>query len=178
MASIQDYQLYHVSVSSPLFDELEKIISETCPKECLISIESIESPFLNEKYTRRRKELEQHGTVHERRVFHGSRSMDGVLSILNNGFKSEFNTTSAFGKGTYFATSYGYSKHYSSREHKSEYKIMLICDIMYHKSVHGRPNHTLDPKEGDCWVDNVSRPTIFSVPHDDQSIPRYLVRFF
>jgi len=172
------YQLRLVSPSSAEFDELEKMVSETCPNECLISIEEVSNMELEKKYQDRRDELARIGEVREARVFHGSRNFSAIHSILKDGFRASFNTVSAFGKGTYFATAYGYSKNYSSLIRGEEYKVMLICDISYQKPVRGRSNQSLDPNEGDCWVDSTTNPTIFSVPNDDQSIPRYVVRFF
>ena len=174
------YQLRFISPSSAIFDELEQVIAKTCPDECLISIEEIMNTELEERYRARRHYIQDLGDVNEVRVFHGARHFKAISSILSDGFKSGLNTTSAFGRGTYFATSYGYSKSYSSLEKMTTnpYKIILLCDISYHKLVLGRSNQILDPAEGDCWTDSLTRPSIFSVPHDDQCIPRFLVRFF
>lgn len=171
------YELRFISPSSTAFDELEKLVARTCPQECIISIEEIVNQTLEKRYQDRRKELND---AKEVRVFHGSRNFDAVHSILLEGFRSELNTVSAFGRGTYFATSYGYSKNYASRENtaNTKYTVMLICDVSYTRPIRGRTNQILDPREGDCWVDSVARPTIYSVPNNDQCIPRYLVRFY
>jgi hypothetical protein len=174
------YELRLLSVSSPEFDELERLVAKTCPKECIISIEEVVNPELEKRYQDRRTKLGCQGNGDEVRVFHGSRDFKAVHSILSDGFRSELNTTSAFGRGTYFATSYGYSKSYASLEKTADtkYTVMLICDITCTKPVRGRVNQTLYPREGDCWVDYVARPTIYSVPHNDQCIPRFIVRFY
>jgi len=170
------YQLRFVSPGSVEFDEIGRLVAESCPNECIISMENLVNPGLEQRYQDRKDILSRLGPVYEKRVFHGSRDINSTVPILENGFDGSRNRVSAFGRGTYFATAFSYSKRYSSRNR--EYKVMLICDIAVQKLVRGRAGENLPPEEGDCWVNRIKDPTIYSVPHNDQSIPRYVVQFY
>jgi len=170
------YRLELVSPSSKEFDQVEAEVAKSCPSECIIKIERVIAPKLEERYQRRKEELRLKGEITECTVYHGSRDTEAVQLILEDGFKAKYSVTAAYGKGTYFATAYSYSKAFSGK--RGEYNIMLICNIAIQKMVQGRGGAELASNEGDCWVNSPKKPTIYSIPNDNQSIPRYVVHFY
>ncbi len=176
------YNLSLINPSSKMFDELMDIISKSAPNECVISIEKVENEILSKRFEERKKELEEKykgkQEIKTVTVFHGSRDFNSVKNILLDGFDASFSRVAAFGIGTYFAKNYAYSKSYSGKN--VDYKVMMICDILVGKKVlgNGKNNNILDEKQGDVFVDNISNPSIYSVPNNSQSIPRYVVQFY
>lgn len=176
---MSSYKLSLISPSSKEFDTLQDIIANSAPEECVISIEKVENTLLKQRFEDRKKEMEAilgEGNVQTVRVFHGSRDFHSVTNILSDGFKSEYSKVAAFGKGTYFAKNYAYSKNYSGKN--VEYKVMMICDILVGVKVKGQANATLSPEKGDVWVDHLVNTSIYSIPNDHQSIPQYVVQFY
>lgn len=170
---------YHLEFLSPSGKEFEGVangVAVSCPGQCIVSVERVIAPKLEERYEKRKTELAAKGKIREFTVYHGARDARAIQPILEDGFKESYNTTSAHGKGTYFATTYAVSKLYSGK--LEDYHVILVCSLATQTMVQGRPGQTLSPKEGDCWVDNTKHPSIFSVPNDHQSVPRYLVQFW
>jgi hypothetical protein len=170
---------YHLELLSPSgteFGEVERGIAASCPNECVIAIERVVAPVLEERYQRRKEELLRNGPVAELTLYHGARDASAVRPILEDGFKARCNRISAHGKGTYFATSYAYSKHFSGK--RKDYRVMLVCAVAVQKLVLGRAGEVLPPEEGDAWVDRLKNPTMYSVPNDQQAVPKYVVQFY
>ena len=182
MTSISKYNLTMISPSSSLFEELEDIISISCPNECIVSIEKINNQSLEDRFNKCKQELiEKYKNkpkinVETCRVFHGSRDFKSIKNILAGGFDVSYSTVNVHGIGTYFAKNYSYSKSYVGQNER--YKVMMICDIIVGKKVLGRSGQILDSNDGDTWVDNISNPCIYSIPNNDQCIPVYVVQFY
>jgi hypothetical protein len=180
---VYKYDLVYVSASSSEFDKIADLASKSCPNECIISIERVVNPVLEARYNKRKEYLmSTYKTVTEREVFHGARHVGSAIpNILQFGFKANRNTVSAHGKGTYLAEAYAYSKNYSGKGSNKDYKVMLVNKMCYTKLIKGIPNAYMEQDNIDAgcvWADRVTNPTIYSVPHDEQVLPTYLVQFY
>jgi len=180
---VYKYDLIYVSASSSEFDKIAELAAKSCPNECIISIERVVNPALEARYNKRKEYLMSISkTVTEREVFHGARHVGNAIpNILQFGFKAIHNTVSAYGKGTYLAEAYAYSKSYSGKGSNKDYKVMLVNKMCYTKLVQGIPNAYMEDAKieaGCVWADRVQNQSIYSVPHDDQVIPTYLVQFY
>ena len=167
-----------LSPSSQEFERIALLAEKTSPNECIISIEKITNVGLEERYKARKEKL---GTkVVECEVFHGARNATSAIpAILTNGYCAARNTTAAYGIGTYLAEAYSYSKHYSGKA--GQYKSMLVNQMCYTSLTLGCGNKVMHPdlvEAGAIWTDNIKNPTIYSVPHDHQILPTYLVQFY
>ena len=62
--------------------------------------------------------------------------------IKREGFRKEFNKTSAFGKGTYFAKNANYSINYSKQDKNGIFK-MFQCRVICGESINGHNGYSL-----------------------------------
>lgn len=100
----------YVSVSSAEFGDVAKLITNTYPNACIVSIQKVTS-YPNGL-------VHQHNDLKatlppdsEKTLFHGT-TLAAVEGILRTGFDPSLNVRSAYGKGLYFSDSAAYSRHY------------------------------------------------------------------
>ena len=109
-----------ISVADPEFERICKLM----PDRCIMQIQVIEpnANFVGNWRANDTPELVE--------MFHGTQSYN-VLSILNEGLKSNYNKRSAYGKGTYFSPSPTYSlNNYSDQV---GYAYVFLCELMKDK---------------------------------------------
>jgi len=126
---------------------------------------------------------EQSADKMERTLFHGT-SPQNVVKILRSGFNRDFNSRSAYGKGTYFSSMASESAKYC-RQHKGadngDY-VMLFCRVIVGEYAVGTPHSRTQYKNDgktqyDSFVNRLDRPTIFVINRDYHAIPTHIVRF-
>lgn len=138
-------------MSDKRFDEISKKVTESYQNACILFIDEIA------------KEWPEHESMKTPttvvvQLFHGTLEKN-IDSIISRGFKSEMNTRSAFGRGTYFAKHANYSKDYAYTSKDDEITYMFLCDVISEKCTY-------------------SNGTIYVTPHDGAGVPRYLIAFY
>ena len=126
------------------------------------------------------------GGANERLLFHGTNESN-VETIISQGFLRDFNTTSAFGKGTYFATDAAYSLRpsYASPNAAGEQTLFVARVICGESCLGCRNKLTPDLKPGltvlyESMVDSLVSPRIYvlSAGSDYHSYPEFLLRVY
>jgi hypothetical protein len=140
------------------------------PNSCVLWIDEVNNQILKSRFNNYASTK-----TNIQRLFHGTNEQS-MRSIVENGFCSKYNKTSAYGMGTYFAKNAIYSKNYAPSR-KDEISFMLVCDVVIGKSCNGSFQKKLDILEYDSMVDNLNEPKIFVVPNDDAAYPAYVIAF-
>lgn len=165
-----------VMLSNPIFDEVAKAIRITYPNACILWVDEVVNPELRKAYEEQKESIRsQRGDCKELRLYHGT-SEEAVHSIVNTGFDPLKNTTSAYGKGTYFAVAAAYSKDYAKPK-RDEISFMMMCDVLVGKYCQGNANAHTNTKLYDNSVDNLKTPSIYVTPYKYGSFPRYVIAF-
>ena len=167
-----------VPMADKVYDAIGQSIYDHYPDACVLYIDEVKNDVLYNRYLARKEAMiAQRGidNVKELCLFHGTKHCN-INGIATDGFKAEFNKTSAFGVGTYFSTSARYSKNYMDAD-RDDVSYMFVCDVLVGKTVQGVAQKRLDMNLYDTGVDNVVKPGMYICPKDDTSYPRYLVAF-
>lgn len=169
------YTKESITLSDKRFDEIVSSVSKSYPNSCVLWIDEIHNDTLLAKYMNREEELaRKYGEkLKKLELFHGTRN-ECIDLIANEGFKSELNVTSAYGKGTYFATNALYSSNYMKTDGDA-ITYMFLCDVLVGEKICSRVN---DIPKGVVRVDNKSNTKIYVVPDDDSIYPRYIIAFY
>ena len=122
-------------------------------------------------------------------LFHGTRSFGNVDNIAATGFDRNYSagrdSTTAFGKGAYFAVSAAYSlRGYSCQHEALGGSVLFLANVWLAEHTRGEPSMLNPPfKSGsaclryETTVDNVQAPSMHIVYRDGQSYPAYLIHF-
>ena len=122
-------------------------------------------------------------------LFHGTRSFGNVDNIATTGFDRNYSagrdSTTAFGKGAYFAVSAAYSlRGYSCKHEALGGSVLFLANVWLAEHTRGEPSMLNPPfKSGseclryETTVDNVQAPSMHVVYRDGQSYPAYLIHF-
>jgi hypothetical protein len=122
-------------------------------------------------------------------LFHGTRNFSNVDTIAATGFDRNYSagrdSTTAFGKGAYFAVSAAYSlRGYSCQHEALGGSVLFLANVWVAEHTRGDPSMLNPPfKRGsaclryETTVDNVQVPSMHVVYRDGQSYPAYLIRF-
>jgi hypothetical protein len=122
-------------------------------------------------------------------LFHGTRTFSNVDNIAATGFDRNYSagkeSTTAFGKGAYFAVSAAYSlRGYSCQHEALGGSVLFLANVWVAEHTRGDPSMLNPPfKRGseclryETTVDNVQVPSMHVVYRDGQSYPAYLIRF-
>jgi hypothetical protein len=163
-----------VLLSDKRFDTIANMIYKSYEKSCICWIEEICNDELLSRYINRKEQLinEYGDSLQELALFHGTKS-DCIHSIASDGFKSELNVTSAYGKGTYFAANAKLSSGYMRAT--SEITYMFLCDVLVGKKVCDRVSTIAN---GVARVDNIKNSNIYVIPDNDACYPRYIIAFY
>lgn len=165
-----------ISLADPIYDEITDMLAKTYPNVCVLWMNRIENLDLEKRFhTRKEAILAQRGSVKELVLYHGT-AEECVHSIAQNGFIADMNRTSAYGMGTYFATSADYSKSYAKPK-KDKISFMIVSHVLIGKCVKGTANQVLNTKQYDNFVDNDNSPSIYVTSYNDGALPRYVVAF-
>lgn len=163
-----------VFMSDPRFDEIMCRITESYPNACVLYIDEIVNPELEQAYQTRREIIRcNRGTVTEMRMFHGT-SANNIKNIASGGFDPTLNKRAAYGYGVYFAKNASYSSGYMSSVRPEDHTYMFMCDVLVGKK--GILN-----KKGDLTIDNnvdkISDPNVVTTVYKDGAYPRYIIAF-
>lgn len=163
---VNEAKLTPISTSDKRFDDICNRVYESYKNSCICSIsEVVNEQLLNtfEAYVKNNdsKIIENfHGTLHS-----------NLYSIMNDGFKSELNITSAYGIGTYTAKNARYSFSYMKDTDSIGISYMFLCQIAIIKQ-------GLYNTDADTTVNSVENPTIFVTKNDVAIYPKYLISFY
>ena len=188
-----------VSLSNPVFDEICNKIYEEYKEACIMDINLINNPKLEEYYQLYKQQLMKKHNVTEDKIFenylfHGT-NKDVMRIIATEGFRIEKNTTSAFGKGTYLATNPSLSfKYYLSKtktpkpiikgqQQKQDIIHLFYCKLCSYNCgfVDGTSVVKQKLKKSklvDTFVNDIRNPKIFVARESFQAIPCYVVTFY
>lgn len=170
-----------LSLSSKKYDEISNSIRKSFPNSCILWIDEVSNPDLEEKHEALFEEIRfkrGEDSVKKMELFHGT-SEYAVSAICREGFDVTMNTQSVYGKGTYFAKNASYSFSYSQKgtTYKDEIVYMLVCSVIVGVTVSGANGVKMDTTVVDNTVDNIHQPTIYVTPYDKGGIPKYVVAF-
>jgi hypothetical protein len=160
----------YIEMSNPVYDQISKRVRESFPKSCICWIEEVQNPILQKSYDELKLKI-----GNEELLFHGT-AEEAINSIAAGGFNPEYNKTSAYGKGTYFAKKAAYSFNYM-KEGRDGVAYMFLCTVLTGRMCPGRSQLVIDTEKYDCAVDNVDNPSIFVSPHAAAAYPKYIISF-
>jgi poly [ADP-ribose] polymerase 10/14/15 len=169
----------YVEMSEPIYDNISEKIYKSYPNACICWIEENINPDLRKKYEDKRESIRHlihENDILEQEMFHGT-TINGVSSILNNGFDPSYNKTSAYGIGTYFARDAKYSMNYM-KPCKDGISYMFIADVIQGRTMIGKLNKIIDTSMYESYVDNISNPSILVTPFSDGAFPKYIIAFY
>ncbi len=169
----------YVAMSSDTYDRIESGIRESYPNSCVLWIESVTNPWLEEQFQAQQQEIENKrgNACKVWQLYHGTKE-ESVNSIIQNGFNIAANTRNAYGVGTYFAKKANYSKEYAAPA-SDQISFMLLCDVLIGEMGTGYTSGIkIDTAKHDNSVDNIRNPLIVVSPYNYGAIPRYIIAFY
>ncbi len=166
-----------VFMSDKRYDKIEEGIRKSYPNSCILWIEEIINPELEELYQKQKAEIEKKRgkPCRELELYHGTRE-EYSNSIIKNGFDPLANTRSAYGKGSYFAKNASYSRDYAPPA-SDQVSFMLICSVLIGETSVYTASKPIDTVKHDNSVDNPKNPSIYVTPYQYGAIPRFIVAF-
>lgn len=157
-----------VGMSSKIYDELLGILRQSFKDACVLYIDRLVNPTLEEAFNKRKAAFTEAGVGAELRLFHGT-TAEAVGSICSTGYKAAYNKTAAYGPGTYFSSAGSYSKNYANVTGLGE-SFMLVNRVLL-----GKNSVSVGAKyAGDSGGDG---HTIYVTKHDDAALPEYVICF-
>lgn len=163
-----------LSLSDKMYDEVVAKVRRDYPRSCVLWIERVNNPMLREAYEARKASMED---PRELQLFHGTRE-ESMRAICDGGFDATKNRVSAYGKGSYFATSAMYSQNYAIQSDTDGISFMLLCDVAVGRCCVGSSSMHIDTNKYDNAVDNLTKPKIYVTPYDDGAFPSFVVAFY
>lgn len=155
------------------------------PVRQIISVENVSNGVNDGIYEKILEEKLKNGQPRndvERYLWHGTKQLANLNLIIKNGFDRSYNTTSAYGKGTYFARDAAYSVNgFCGRDRNGVYSI-LLCKVIVGEFTVGSQGMTTIPLKGDgteydSLVNDMRKPQIFVIWRDYHACPAFLVQF-
>ncbi len=169
----------YVELSDPIYEEVTQRIRKTYPKACIVFVESVHNDFLEAHFEDLKKRLEEKrgpGIIKILSLFHGTIERS-INNIVAEGFNPDYNTTSAYGKGTYFSGAAITSSTYA-RDRKEDLQYMFLADVIDGLRTTTAANQKTDTEKYDLSVaEHVPLPNICCTPYQYGSIPRYIIGF-
>ena len=163
----------YLSLSDPMYDQIENIVRATYEHSCIVWIEKIYNEELEKKFNAYKNTI---NPPNVKRLFHGT-SEQVARIIIEEGFDPSKNKVSAHGLGVYFSTRAAYSKDYMHPTHGKDYVFMLVCDVVTGKPCKGQAYKPIMAGY-DSATDNLARPDMYIVNKRDAALPLYLVAFY
>lgn len=165
-----------IFISNPIFDEISNKIKKSYPKSCILFIDEVKNPELEESYKLQKSQISDLfvGT-REELLFHGTRA-DLINKIANEGFDPSKNITSAYGQGTYFAKNANYSINYMKSKDEQGISYMFMAKVIIGKIEIGSSSMSKQ-LDYDTLVNNKDNPTIFVTPYRYGAYPKYIIAF-
>lgn len=167
----------YIPLGDKRYDAIEAGIRKSYPNSCVLWIEEVCNPDLEEAYTFKKQEIEtlRGKPCGEAELYHGTRK-GAVATILRDGFDPTVNKRSAYGKGSYFAAQASYSREYAPPA-SDEISYMLICSVLIGSVGTYGDSKVIDTTKHDLSVNNLKTPTIYAMPYKEGAVPRYVVAF-
>ncbi|XP_054916199.1 protein mono-ADP-ribosyltransferase PARP14 isoform X2 [Poeciliopsis prolifica] len=190
MANGEDMKRVVLESSSPEYKRVKQGFKRSA-KHTVMKIERVQNIHLRRAYEAQKKKIfeknKQEGAANEKFLYHGT-TEDNCDSIMKTGFNRRFcgqNATS-YGEGTYFAVDASYSSHPTySRPAADGSQLMFVARVLTGVYTLGQRGMKVPPAldvqephiRYDSVVDNMGRPNMFVVFHDDQAYLDYLITF-
>lgn len=174
----KNMELRGVSLSSKVYDDISNSVQKSYPNACVLYVDEIINDALHAKYTARKTSVEEArgvDNVKELSLFHGTKAYY-INSIAQDGFLTQHNKVSAYGKGTYFSTTAMYSRNYTDKD-DMDVSYMFVCDVIVGNCTVINGPGTIDTALYDNSTNMKHKPTIYVTPYDDGAYPKYLVAF-
>ncbi len=155
---------------------MAKYITKSWKHACIMEIQRVEHHCMLEKYNELKQSMLD---PKEMILFHGT-NVGAVDNILKWGYDPRFAKVCAYGMGIYFAADAFYSYNYMpSKKDISGFDLsyMFVNSVLVGRMTQGQPNSICDLATADTQVNNISQPNIFSVPREEQAIPKYVIAF-
>jgi len=167
----------NVFMSDKRYDKIEEGIRKSYPNSCILWIEEISNPELEDRYQAQKVEIEakRGKPCKELQLYHGTKE-EAANSIIRDGFNPDFNYRAAYGKGTYFAVNASYSRDYAPPA-SDDVSFMLICSVLVGEIGQYGAQQPVNTKLHDNAVDNMKSPSIYVTPYAAGAIPRFIVAF-
>ena len=170
----------YVELSDPIYEEVNRRIRKTYPSACIVFVESVHNDFLEAQFEDFKKQLEEKrgpGLINTMLLFHGTTER-ASHNIIAEGFDPEYNTVSAYGKGTYFSANAQTSSTYAKDARHNELQYMFLAEVIDGIRTTAAANQKIDTDKYDLSVaTNVPLPNICCTPYRYGAIPRYLIGF-
>jgi hypothetical protein len=165
-----------ISMSDKRYDELVSVIRTTYPHACVLWIEEISNPTLEEHFSARYESMIQSrgDDISIQQLYHGT-SEDCMKNIIVNGFQGKYNKVGAYGKGTYFSPQATMSAQYSKSK-KNQISFMFVCNVIVGICKIGS-SMAIKTDDMDNYVNHLKNPSIICCPFDDMAVPKYVIAF-
>jgi hypothetical protein len=169
------------------YNDISKSIRKTYPNSCIIEIKEVINNddrialFLENYEKEYEKKLIDNIDTKIIELFHGT-DEDSSYNIIDEGFMVSKNKVSAYGKGTYFSNSAEIAKSYAisrgNLKNQNNLLYVIIADIIISDMICGSGLHYGDKKIPSCYVNSLTSPSYFCIPHDNRALPKYIVSFY
>uniref|UniRef100_A0A3B4ZTK8 TCDD-inducible poly [ADP-ribose] polymerase-like n=1 Tax=Stegastes partitus TaxID=144197 RepID=A0A3B4ZTK8_9TELE len=192
-ASEQDCSIVDVPAGTRAYKSIQNLFYESMSETAVdvIGIQQVQNVLHWDKYQRQKAHMQKHHTNSEepleRHLFHGTTS-EASEGICYNNFDPRMagvNGT-AYGFGSYFATTAVLANPYSNTEEADEVQHMFLAKVLVGKvtlgssSYHRPPPCSSKTKQYhlyDACVDKWHDPTMFVVFDSCQCYPYYLIKY-
>lgn len=169
----------HIYMSNPEYDMISGLIRKSYPNSCILFIDQVVNPELEEKYKEQLETLkEKRGeeNVKEELLFHGT-NYENIDSIAFYGFDPTKNISSSYGKGTYFAKNASYSREYMKSKDSRGISYMIVAKVIIGKCHRYGSAQPIDTNTYDNSIDHTKDPRIYVTPYQYGAYPKYVVAF-
>ncbi|XP_025083447.1 poly [ADP-ribose] polymerase 11-like [Pomacea canaliculata] len=190
----QDFELVELSETAAEYITVQRQFFSTMNRRMhkTVHIFRVQNPGLWDKYCSARRAMtprgQRPGEVEERRLFHGTPTLDAARGICANGFdfrRSGENVGTVWGKGAYFSTTARYSHSYTRIDTTvtgDPLRFMFLGKVLVGQYTLGDPSYTKPPERDrlklyDSCVNDYFNPTIFVIFDLAQSYPEYLIQY-
>lgn len=162
--------LEYVSLSNKEYDRISKMIRASYADSCIVEINKITNEAVSENFA---KHLSQHPASKVVELFHGTQE-SRVAGIVSDGFKSTLNRVSVYGVGTYFSPDAKLSYGYTLKDPKENMAYIVLCNVIIGNTCLGPSTD----KSFSAYVNMLTNPSIYCVPHDNAILPVYIIQFY
>ena len=163
----------YLSLSDPMYEQIENMVRATYEHSCIVWIEKIHNEELEKKFNEYKSKIDPPNV---KRLFHGT-SEQVARIIIEEGFDPSKNKVSAHGLGVYFSTRAAYSIDYCHRTQGKDYVFMFVCDVVTGRVCRGQPYSPIPP-EYNSATNSVKNPDMYIVNKREAAMPKYLVAFY
>lgn len=170
----------HVPIASPVFEMLSDKVVASYPNACILFIDEVDNPSLSRSFETRRESIRATRGKEpvERLLFHGTHA-SSIDNIALRGFDPSRNKVSAYGRGTYFATSASYAFGYMKSTDLGDVSYMIAARVLIGSVTRAGHDQEIDTSRYDNSVDirDPSAASIVVSPYPDGAYPAYIIGF-